>query len=87
MRMFLKRKDDIKTHISHFHHYVSSYETNEETVRWLEDLLVQGANEAKEKGESVIVDQDSMEHIFVCHPAGNVTLYREVGTFEVTLED
>ena len=81
--MHLKLKSDSKTHLSLFHHLVSSYQTNDETVKGLEGMLKSAIEIAKSTKEAQIVEQDSLEHIFVVYPSGTVCLYREVGSYEV----
>ena len=81
--MYLKQKPEHKVHISHLHHFVSAYETNEENVKWLEDMIKEALKVAREKTESQIVDQDCLEHIFVCYPFGTVSLYRRIADYEV----
>ena len=71
------------THISHFYEYVSAYMKCPEEVDFLCTLIREGIKKAEETGESQIVDRDNMEHIFVCHPAGSISLYRLINTYEI----
>lgn len=81
--MHLKLVPGNKTHLSHFHPLVSAYETNDETIKDLEQSISDAIRKAKENTQPIIVDQDSIEHIFIVWPSGKISLYREVGCYEI----
>jgi hypothetical protein len=65
---------------------VSAYESSPERVKDLAEALELAVLNAKACGSSIIVDQDSLEHIFVVFPSGNIGLYRQCGMYEVEPE-
>lgn len=81
--MHLQQVADCKTHLSHFHILVSAYATCKENVDDLAVAIRAGQQQARASREDVIVDQDGMDHIFVVHPSGRVSLYRQVGIYDV----
>lgn len=85
--MHLKLASEPLTHISHFHHFVSAYETNKEMVDKLIEMIDDALKTAKGSLEPVIVEQDCLEHIFVVYPSGTIGLYRIVGRYEVVRDE
>lgn len=85
--MHLRETGSNCIHISHFHHFVSAYETNEETVADLEEAIREAVVCAKAIGEGVIVDQDCGDHVFIVHPRGSISLMAERKSFEILPEE
>ncbi len=81
-RILLKPVPEPKTDLSHFHRLVSAYQTNDESVEDLAVELEKAVQIAREKCESVVVDQDCLDHVFIVHPNA-IGLYRLVSTWEV----
>jgi hypothetical protein len=73
-------------HLSHLHHLVSSYESSPERVKDLAEALELAILNAKACGSSIIVDQDCLDHIFVCFPSGSIGLYKQCGKYEIEPE-
>lgn len=82
-RLLLRREDPTPTDLSHFHRLVSAYHISEELVEALAVSLEEAQKEARQSGESIIVEQDCLEHLFIVFPSGNVGLYRSVGTYQI----
>lgn len=78
-------QDTSRAHISHYFNLVSAYHLNPENLDRLMELIREATVKAKETREGVIVEQDCLEHIFVVHPSGAISLYACMGTF--TIED
>ena len=70
-------------HVSHFFHLISAYEMCQERFEWIYQLIREGIKKAEKTHESQIVDDDCMEHILICHPAGTISLYREIGCYKI----
>ena len=85
--MKLKPVEEGPIHLSHLHRLVSAYETNRQTVVELATALREGVEKSKRDTEVVVVDQDSMEHVFICLPSGKLALYRLVQVYEICDED
>jgi len=62
-----------KLHISHLHHYISAYETNEKMVNDLVEDIEEALEEAKKNTETIMVNQDG-EMCFNVHPSGTIVL-------------
>ena len=67
--------------LSQFHSLVSAYETVPENVERLALDLEHAIVQAKASTKSVVVDHDCLEHVFIVHPSGAVTLYREISSW------
>jgi len=80
--MLLKQKSQI-IHLSHLHRYVSAYSTDRETIESLQQDILAALTESKQQNRAIIVEQDCLEHIFVIFPSGTISLYRNVGSYEV----
>jgi len=74
-------QDTSRVHISHYFNLVSAYHLNPENLDRLVESIREAIVKAKETGEGVIVEQDCLEHIFVVHPSGAISLYACMGTF------
>lgn len=72
-----------KCHISHYFNLVSAYELTEEKLKDLLEDIEAAKIEAKQSCKSIIVSQDSLEHIFVIHPSGRISLYACMGCFDL----
>jgi hypothetical protein len=71
-------------HVSHFHRWVSAYETNEETVDWLIQMIKDAIQIAEQTKEPQIVCQDNYNHVFLVHPSKHISLYRKINLYKVT---
>ena len=78
-------QDTSRAHLSHYFNLVSAYHLNHENLDRLMESIREATIKAKETSEGVIVEQDCLEHIFVVHPSGAISLYACMGTF--TIED
>jgi len=76
------KSDSVVTHLSHYFHLISAYDLTEVTFNALLEEIDQAMKKATETKESVIVTQDSVDHILVVHPSKAITLYASMGTFE-----
>lgn len=74
-------QDTSRCHISHYFNLVSAYHLSPENLDRLVESICEAVTKAKETGEGVIVEQDCLEHIFVVHPSGAISLYARMGTF------
>jgi len=74
-------RDTEKMHVSHIFNLVSAYHLNHENVARLIDQINEAVVTAKKNTQSVIVEQDCLEHILVVHPSGAISLYARMGTF------
>jgi hypothetical protein len=64
---------ETKLHISHLYNYVSAYVGSKEEIEDLVDMISFAIDEAKEKGQTQIVDKDG-EFCFHVTPMGYVIL-------------
>ena len=76
------KQDSRLTHLSHYFHLISAYKLNPETFNELVESINTATIKAVEETKSVIVSQDSLDHILVVHPSKAITLYAAMGTFE-----
>jgi hypothetical protein len=56
---------------------------NHENVARLIEQISEAVVTAKKNTQSVIVEQDCLEHILVVHPSGVVSLYACMGTYSI----
>jgi hypothetical protein len=80
--MKLRQKESV-VHLSHFHRYVSAYETTTESVGELGRDIANAIEVARRTKKAQIVDQDCLEHVFIVYPSGAICLYRKVGSYTV----
>ena len=76
-------RDTEKMHISHIFNLVSAYHLNHENVARLIEQINEAVVTAKKNTQSVIVEQDCLEHILVVRPSGVVSLYACMGTYSI----
>lgn len=75
-----------RCHLSHYFHLVSAYELCQERLDDLIRDIEEAQKKAKETYESIVVEQDCLEHIMLVHPSGRVSLYACMGTFNISKE-
>ena len=76
------KQDSVQTHLSHYFHLISAYELSQERFDDLIEEIKEAQTIAQTTGKSVIVTQDSHDHILVVHPSKSITLYALMGTYE-----
>ena len=79
----LRRKPAIPTHLSHFMHLVSAYENHRDKIKELEDDILRGIEKAAKEKVCVIVEQDSLDFLFIVYTSGRLGLYANLGIYEV----
>lgn len=79
--MQLKRDSEVMC-LSHIFPLVSAYEFSHERLQDLVDQIKEAQEKASTTRTSVIVDQDSFDHILIVHPSKVISLYARMGTYE-----
>lgn len=70
------------THISHFHSLVSAYETTGVSINDLIEEIQEAITDAKQAGNSIVVNSQSGYMFFVVHPSGQFDLCVAVDRLE-----
>ena len=84
--MHLRELDSQCIHLSHFHKFVSAYESSKEMVEDLAEDIRMAVKKAKETKEAIIVCQDNSDHVFIVWPRGSISLMAERKRFEILEE-
>lgn len=81
--MQLKPIDTHKVHIGNFMHLVSAYKPSKDKMEELWNDLQEAVEIAKRSRKSQIVEQDSLDFLFIVYPSGAVGLYGRMGLYEI----